>query len=177
MRALVPERRVLITEKEVSKSWYDYFNKVYNRIIGYFDGSLTATIYKETTQEGNVDASETAIDNFRIRTDRLSQNEVIDIFVGGTRAANGNNKTIRLKINATTFYTNTVATNGGSWQVRARIINLGASQKIFIENGGTSTYTTTAIDTSTTDMDIIFTLQGAASDDIVDEYFEVKYNI
>ena len=174
MKINIPDTEVLITKEKVQKNWYDFFDDVYNKIIGYFDSSLNATLYKGTTQSGNVGGTETSIDNFKIRQIKLNSNEVIEIYAGGTRASNGNNKTIRLKINSTTIYTNTVATSGGSWQVRAKIINLGSSQKIFIDNGGTSTYTTTAL--SSVDFDLILTLQGVASDDIVKEYFEVSFN-
>jgi hypothetical protein len=176
MKINIPDTEVKITEKTVEKNWYDFFDDVYNKIIGYFDSSLNATLYKGTTQSGNIDGTETSIDNFKIRQTNLTANEIIEIFAGGTRASNGNNKTIRLKINSTTYYTNTVATSGESWQVRVKIINLGASQKIFIENGGISTYTTTSIDTSTTDFDLILTLQGVATNDIVKEYYEVKFD-
>jgi hypothetical protein len=172
----LPEHSSPITQERTNKVWYNFFNNAYIRLIGYFDATLKATLLKDTDTEGNVLATETSISNYLIKQTNLNGNEVIDIFVGGTFATNGNNKTLRLKLNATTIYTNTVATNGGSWQVHAKVINLGASQKNFIENGGTSTYLTSAIDTSTTNIDIILTLQGAASDDIVKEYFQIDYN-
>jgi hypothetical protein len=172
----LPVRSELITDKEIKKNWYDYLESIYNKIIGYYDSSLNATIYKDTATSGNVGGTETSISNFKIKQTKLNSNEVIEIFVGGTYASNGNNKTTKLKINSTTFYTDTVATSGGSWQIRAKIINLGSTQKIFIDNGGTSTYTTTSIDSSTTDFDIILTLQGVATDDIIKQYFEIRFD-
>ena len=176
MRISIPASTENITKEVPVVVWYNFFYNTYKKVIGYFDSTLSATVLKSTSTEGNVLAAETAITNFLIQAGDLNINEVIDIFIGGTFAANGNNKTLKLKLNATTYYTSTVATNGGSWSVQAKIINLGASQKIFIKNGATTTYLTTAIDTSTTNIDFIATLQGTATNDLVKTYLEINYN-
>lgn len=174
MKISLPIRNEPITKEQVEKNWYDFFDGIYNKVIGYFDSFLTATVYQDTEQEGNVDGTETSVSSFKIRQTKLNANEVIEVFVGGTYASNGNNKTIRLKINASTYYTKTVSTSGGAWQISVKIVNLGTTQKIFINNGA-YIYTTTSIDTSTTDFDLILTLQGVASNDIVKEYYEIKF--
>ena len=165
----------IVVGKTTEKNWYDFFTDIYNKTIGYFDSSLLATLHKDTAEEGNVDGTETDIDSFIIKHANLTSNEVIDIILFGTYAGNGNNKTIRLKINSSTYYTKTVSTSGGSWIVKAKIINLGTSQKIIIDNGS-YIYTTTSIDTSTTDFNLILTLQGVATDDIIKEYLEIRFD-
>jgi len=177
MKILIPNINETITDKSVRQSWYEFFQNIFRRLLGNFDGSLSLTLHKSTETSGNISSSETSVDSFSIRQEafREKNTEVIDIFIFGQYASNNNSKTKKVKLNGNIIFSQTNNQNGGCWKVICKIVNLGTSQKIFTFNGDDSC-ATTSIDTSLDGFDIELTLEGSSTDDLVKEYFEVGFN-
>lgn len=87
------------------------------------------TLNVNTTEVSNVGTGEDDLITYSVPASTLATDgDSLEITAWGTFAANGNNKTIKIKFGATTILdTTAVAANGGSWVIRAGVIRTGAA--------------------------------------------------
>lgn len=100
------------------------------------DGELQLAPYRIATQVGpvaNSGAAETDLLTTNVVIGTLAkQNSSILMFICGNTAANGNNKTLKLKFGSTTLATfGPYALNDGSWTIQAELVRNGASAEAF----------------------------------------------
>lgn len=107
--------------------------------------------------------------------------EALDFVGQGYFAANGNTKTLKLYLGASSVTVASGAYNSGRWEVRARIVRTGAATQVVPYvvsiNGqypvmGTGTLATMAATLSSANT-VKLTGQGGATGDIVQEYLAV----
>lgn len=141
-------------------------------------------IKTDTTTVGNITTGEDTLYTYSVPAATLAvDKDSIRGFVAGTFAANGNNKTIKVKFGAITILnTGAVAFNAGSWRIDFFVIRTGATtQKCF----GAFTSSNTTLDETATYIVAAETLSGAvsltvtgeatATNDIVGEIFRVEF--
>lgn len=82
-----------------------------------------------TTAVGNVGGGEDDLITYSVPAATLSSDgDSLEISAWGTFAANGNNKTIKIKFGGTTILdTGAVAANSGSWVIRATVVRTSAT--------------------------------------------------
>lgn len=141
-------------------------------------------ILTDTTTVANISTGEDTLYTYSVPAAMLSVNkDSIRGFVCGSYAANGNNKTIKVKFGASTFFnTGTAAFNAGSWRIDFMIVRTGATtQKIIAVY--TSSNTTldetcsysTAAETLSGAVTLIVTGEAVNNNDIVGEIFRLEF--
>lgn len=147
------------------------------------DGTLQLAPYRIAAQVGpssNTGSAETTLFNYTVDVGTLSkQNSSILIFACGNTAANGNNKTLKLKFGSTTLFdTAAFAGNNISWTLQGEIVRNGAAAQVFWGQFlGSATLTskiitTTATESLATSKTLSFTGQGTATGDISVLYYK-----
>lgn len=146
------------------------------------DGTLASAPYKIFTQNGpvsNTGSDETDLMSYTIEQGTLSQlGSSILIFACGNTNANANNKTLNLKLGATTlFTTGAVALNNIDWVLQAEVVFAGGTAQIsyavFNRNGGSPIInTTTATENFANSLTIKITGTGVATGDIDCTYWK-----
>lgn len=148
------------------------------------DGSLQLAPYRIATQVGpasNSGSSETDLFSVNIDVGTLAkQNSSILIFACGNTAANGNNKTFKMKFGSTTLFTSgAFAGNNISWTFQAEIVRNGSNAQVFWSQWSGSATLTNVVTTGTANEDlavtqaITFTGQGTATGDISMLYYKL----
>lgn len=148
------------------------------------DGELQLAPYRLAYQIGdssNTGSAETDLYTYNVTFGTLAkQGSSILIFAAGTTAANGNNKTLKLKFGSSTLLTTgAFAGNGVSWTLQAELVRNGASTQVSWAQFFGSATLTSLIKTSslTEDLSINNTLkltgQGTATSDIVVSYWKL----
>lgn len=146
------------------------------------DGQLQQAPYRLSTQNGpvgNTGSGETTLMTFQLNFNTLSNiGQSLLIFAAGKTNSNANNKTFKLKLGSTTLFTSgALALNNVNWSFQGEIVCNGAANQIFWgqfnRSGGSPVITTTtATEDFGTNLDIAFTGQGTASDDISLYYYK-----
>lgn len=147
------------------------------------DGTLQLAPYRIATQVGpvgNTGAAETDLMSTNITIGTLAkQNSSILIFACGNTAANGNNKTLKLKFgSATLFDSGAFAGNDISWTLQAELVRNGASaQAYWAQFFGSATLTSkitvgTASVSLASNQSLVFTGTGTDNSDITLLYFK-----
>ena len=146
------------------------------------DGQLGQAPYILTSQNGpigNVGAAETDLVTSTINFGTLNRTSAsILIFACGQTAANGNNKTLKLKLGSTTLLTSgALASNDVDWTLQAEIVFNGGAAQIawgqFIRNGASPIVNVaTATEDFATNLTLKITGQGSATDDIAVYYWK-----
>lgn len=146
----------VVNEKGIfSSSWARYMNDLFLRIGGSDLYNLGGRLVTNSTAVGNVLGGEDNLITYSLPKNALhNDGDILEIVAFGTTAANGNNKTIKLKLGSTTLFdTGAVAFNNKSWCLRAEIIRTGsATQQIITTfHGDFALLTNTAIFTAGTE--------------------------
>lgn len=147
------------------------------------DGTLQLAPYRIATAVGpssNTGSGETDLFSTTINIGTLAkQNSSILIFACGNTAANGNNKTLKLKFGSTTLFdTGAFAGNGISWTLQAELVRNGAAAEVFWgQFFGSATLTSKIITTTATESLAVnqvlkFTGTGTTTGDISVTYFK-----
>jgi hypothetical protein len=130
---------------------------------------------------GNVSTPETDAFTYVLPANSLiTQNQGAKIFAAGTTAANANSKRARIVFGGTTIAdTTSIAANGVHWEIEARIIMNTPTSQIIVgrANFGTNSArftNTSAAENLTTPIDIITKLTGGATNDTIQDYYEVE---
>ena len=91
--------------------------------------NVGGTLQVDTTTVGNTAGVETDLITYTIAANTLSQTgSYLEITAFGTIAANANLKEVKLILGSTTLLaTGSVGANNGSWQIKAKIIRIGAA--------------------------------------------------
>lgn len=105
-------------------------------VLAYVGGTLNVT----NTSQGNVGTGEDTLKLYTISANTINTDkQYIEVECWGTYAANGNNKTVKLKFGSTNIYdTGAIAANGGSWYVKGTIIRTGSATQIAVAHFSSS---------------------------------------
>lgn len=142
------------------------------------------TLDVNTTTKGNTAGVETDLITYTILANTLSQNSsYLEVTAFGTIAANANLKEVKLILGSTTLLaTGSLATNGSSWQIKAKIIRTGTTTEKCITSmlSSSSLIVNEAVylaaaETLTTDLIIKCTGNGVAGDDVVQEGLTIEW--
>lgn len=148
------------------------------------DGELQLAPYRISTQVGpvgNSGGAETDLLTKTIDVGTLAkQNSSILLFACGNTAANGNNKTLKLKFGSTTlFNSGAFAGNNISWTLQAEVVRNGAAAEVYWTQFFGSATLTSGITTGTATESLAIsqilklTGQGTASSDITALYWKL----
>ena len=140
------------------------------------DGNLQNVPFREFVYNGPFPSDgslETTFYTHKINYNTLTEiGQSYLIFAAGKTAANGNNKTFKLKLGSTTLFdSGAVASNDKDWTFFGELICNGATAQIFYGNmcyDGSSPIirTETASEDFGTSLDLVFTGQGTTDGDI-----------
>lgn len=143
------------------------------------------TIHVDLGSYANVLAGETTLATYTLLANTLNNDEeCIEVTAFGSFTANGNNKQLKLKLGSTTLYdTTSLALNSGSWVINAKIIRSSVAVERCAVTMLTSNLTglvnsghyVLALEDLSTDLVLKCTGQGAASSDISQDGFYIKY--
>lgn len=146
------------------------------------DGQLTNAPFKLRTTNGptgNVSNTETTMASFQLNFNTLTEiGQSIMITACGKTAANGNNKTFKLKLGSTTLFdSGALALNDKDWTFRGEIIGNGSASQIFYgefcSNGSSPVVvTTTGSEDLGTNLTVAFTGTGTTTGDIQQYYYK-----
>lgn len=146
------------------------------------DGSLQLAPYRLATvigPIGNTGGTETDLLSTNVTIGTLAkQNSSILIFAAGNTAANGNNKTLRLKFGGTTLATFGPTTmNGGSWTIQAELVRNGAATEVawaqYMDSDGIlDVASSTATENLASNQTLKITGQGTSSSDVSALYWK-----
>ena len=138
----------------------------------------------DTSATGNTGATETTLLSYSLLANSLNTDQsLIKIAGWGTFAANGNNKRIRIKIGSTTLVdTTALAVNDGVWSFSGMILrktdSSGAAIIDLLSSNVTlpsRPYYASFSESFTADLNVFFTGEASANDDIVQEGFTVEW--
>lgn len=139
------------------------------------DGQLVLAPYRLFTAggpTGNVGGAETDLFSYTLTFGTLNKtNSSILLFACGNSAANGNNKTLKVKFGSTTLATiGPFALNNGSWVIHAELVRTGASTESFWieyhDNAGNNTIAVgTASESLAVNQSLKMTGTGTANSD------------
>lgn len=147
--------------------------------------NVGGTLQVDTTSVGNTAGVETNLITYNIPAKTLSQNKTyLEVTAFGTIAANANLKEIKLILGTTTLLTTgSLGTNGGSWQITAKIIRIGASAEKCISamlSSSTLIVNETSYVAAAEDLETALTVKctgnGVAASDVVQEGLIIKWN-
>lgn len=148
------------------------------------DGTLQLAPYRIAAQVGPVGstgAAETTLLTMNVTIGTLAkQNSSLLIFACGNTAANGNNKTLKLKFGSTTlFESGAFAGNNISWTFQAELVRNGAAaQAYWAQFFGSATLTSkisvgTATESLASNQALSLTGTGTANSDITALYWKI----
>lgn len=165
----------------ITNFWFTFLEKLFKITGGNYGITLGGNLDANTTFASNSGAGETDLITYSLPADTLVNNgDVLEVKAWGTYAANGNNKTIKLKFGSQTILdTGAVAANSGSWEINATIVCKSSttqeiSATIISANSSVSDSATRTAGTQTlsSDLTIKCTGQGTSSNDIT-EYCQI----
>lgn len=166
---------------KITNSWFTFLEKVFRITGGNYGLTLSGNLDVNTTQTSNSGAGETDLITYSLPANSLvNDGDVLEVKAWGTYAANGNNKTVKLKFGSQTILdTGAVAANSGAWEINATIVRLSAttqtiSAMIISGNSSVADSATRTAGTQTlsSDLTIKCTGQGTSSNDIT-EYCQI----
>lgn len=147
------------------------------------DGELQLAPYRLATQvgpAGNTGSAESTLLTTNIVIGTLSkQNSSVLVFICGNTAANGNNKTLKLKFGSTTLATfGPYALNNGSWTIQAELVRNGASAEAYwvqyFDSGGNQAVSVgTASESLASNQSLFVTGTGTSNSDVSALYWKV----
>lgn len=147
------------------------------------DGQLALAPYRLATlasQSSSSGSGETTIASYTVDVGTLAKNNSsMLIFACGQTAANGNNKTLKLKLGSTTLFTSgAIASNNKDWTLQAEIVRTGAATETAwtqynINGSAPIVTTTTATENLATSLTLSITGQGTSSGDISIFYYKI----
>lgn len=167
----------------ISISWFTFFQNVFKIIGGNYGITLGGNLEVNTTAASNASTGETDLISYTLPANTLvNDGDSLEVQAWGTYAANGNNKTVKLKFGSQTILdTGAIAANGGSWSIKANIIRTSATtQEIITEilssnSSVADSATRTAATQTLSDANIIkCTGTGGASNDITEYSLIIK---
>lgn len=141
-------------------------------------------LYNNFSSVSNSGSTETDLFSYTLPAGTLSTNgETVEGIVAGTFAATANNKTLRVKLGATTVFTSgsLAITSATDWSLSYVLIRVSDTSQKFIgtlslSNSTTQSFTdySTAAETLSVSNIINVTGQGTASSDITAEFTKIK---
>lgn len=163
----------------------DTLENTFTNISKFFARATKAAyqLISNTTPVGNVGAGEDDLISYTLQPNVLAKDGYnIEIKAWGTFAANGNNKTVKLKFGSAVLYdTTALAANNGSWMITGVVTRTGAATQQAITSMMSSNATvgnsvTYIVPTETLSATIIIKCTGTATanDDIIQKGLLVK---
>jgi hypothetical protein len=155
------QKETVLNENRFIKSWFIFLETIYKLCGEGRNVFLGGILNVNTTNTSNA-TGETDLISYTLEKNTLKYNkEFLEIKAFGTFAANGNSKTIKLYLGTTEIYTTTTSQNGGSFCINSTIVRISsATQRIITEFAGSSSYTTSTEDLTTS---LILKLTGNSS--------------
>jgi predicted RecA/RadA family phage recombinase len=136
MQIAIPQASEPVTYEtgNATTSWFSFFEKLFKIVGGNYGLTLGGNLNVNTTSASNIDAGETDLISYVLPANTMiNAGDYLEIEAWGVFAANGNNKTVKLKFGSQTILTTgAVAANDGSWSIKAKILRLSASSQEII---------------------------------------------
>jgi hypothetical protein len=163
--------------------WFTFFERVWRAIRGDIGISLSGKLCVSTETTSNSSSTDTDLITCTLSANTLvNTNDILEIYVWGTFAANNNSKTLTLYFGSQILYTTGSAIlNSGSWFIKTRIIRKTSStQEILVEitSSNASISTSTIIIAGTQDLtnDLIIKCvgKGVISEDVTQNALQVN---
>lgn len=163
--------------------WKSFFRDLFSRVAGTKDVMLGGVLHTDVTSVGNVGGGEDTLITYTLPANTLGADEdILEIEVFGSLAANGNNKNIKLYFGSQViFTTGAVASNAKDWRIKATVVRSGAATQVIASafEGDTVLVTQTAdyvAGTQTLSSSVVIKCTGeaTATNDIVQQGLIVK---
>jgi len=151
----------------------DPVNNFMDALLGYTGLPNIDQTTNQATSVANTGSSATDLMSYTLSGGTLSGNQAAGVVAAGTFAANGNTKTVVLTFGGTTIATITGAFNGTPWRIDAQVYRKTDSTQIstvitYKDSPVVTTLTSVSSSvTTSSDVDILVTATGTATNDIV----------
>lgn len=169
-----PLQQVVSKENLFTSPWIIFFQGIYKTIRAKFNLNLSGILSVNISPVSNSGSAETNLMTYELPVNNMQNNsDILSIKASGVFAANGNNKTLKLKFGSQTILdTGAVAANGTSWEINATIIRNSQtvqtiSTTIISNNSAFSINTTGTQDLSVSNI-IKCTGQGSVTNDLTE---------
>ncbi len=184
MKVTIPDSsQDISSQNKTTTSWFTYFQDVWKAIRGGTGISIGGTLSINTTSVANSGSGETDLMTYTTAADLLvNDGDELCFKTWGIYAANGNNKTVKVKFGSQTILTTgAIAANDGSWSIEGSILRKTATTQEIIVNiissnssiSDSCTRTAGTQDLSASNI-LKLTGQGSSSDDVTEYALIIK---
>lgn len=176
--ALIPssEQNATTEKNTFDNVWFLFFQDLGDAVRGALGLKLSGTLFNSIQEASNSGSSPTDLISYDLQSKFLSNNQdMLEIKVSGTFAANANNKTVQLVFGSQTIFdTTAIAANDNSWSFTATILRTSQTTQTInvtgIFNDVAKTTTTAGTQDTTGNINIKCIGTGSTTNDVTQKF-------